>query len=548
MKRIFSSILCGLLVASVFAGCGNNGGSSSSGSSSTPVNSDSSSSDNTGVTMSAPGEYPIVNEKVTYTVMAPQTNYILDLQTNAYTQWLEEKTNVHIEYETVPEAALTEKVNLSLASSEIPDAYLSCNIDSASQVKYGKEGVFVDMAPMIEQYGYEIPKAYEANNLLPGAVTTPDGEIFALAGVNECYHCLYCGRAWINQTWLDNLGLDYPETTEDFVNVLRAFKEQDANGNGDPNDEIPFTGIGLGMDFLSPFGMTDVYGQRYLVNDDGTVRYAYTTEEYKEGIKWAHKLYQDGLIDNELFTQNDQIRDAKCDDPNVSRVGFCYAWSYDAIFRNWKDEYKVIAPIAGPDGQRYQQGDLNGLYSLKSNQLSITTVCKHPEVVLRWADQFYTGEASIQNFWGGLGEVTTANADGTYTLNNPPAGTSADAWYWDRSLRDFGPKYCSIEFDKKIILDPTEGDGLKVAMDAETAQYVRPCFPELKYTSDEYNELSFLQADIDTYVDTTRAHWVADGGIDEEWDAYVEQLKTMGLEDMNKIYEGAYARYLAAQD
>ena len=202
----------------------------------------------------------------------------------------------------------------------------------------------------------------------------------------------------------------------------------------------------------------------------------------------------------------------------------------------------------GPDGQRYQQGDLNGLYSLKSNQLSITTVCKHPEVVLRWADQFYTGEASIQNFWGGLGEVTTANADGTYTLNNPPEGTSADAWYWDRSLRDFGPKYCSVEFDKKIILDPTEGDGLKVAMDAETAQYVRPCFPELKYTADEYNELSFLQADIDTYVDTTRARWVAEGGIDEEWDAYVEQLKTMGLEDMNKIYEGAYARYLAAQD
>lgn len=357
-----------------------------------------------------------------------------------------------------------------------------------------------------------------------------------------------CNVPVINVKWLENLGLEVPTTIDELENVLRAFKEQDANGNGDPNDEIPFTGIGLGMDFLSPFGMTDVYSQRYLVNDDGTVRYAYTTEEYKEGIKWAHKLYQDGLIDNELFTQNDQIRDAKCDDPNVSRVGFCYAWSYDAIFRNWKDEYKVIAPIAGPDGERYQQGDVNGLYSLKSNQLSITTVCKHPEVVLRWADQFYTGEASIQNFWGGLGEVTTANADGTYTLNNPPEGTSADAWYWDRSLRDFGPKYCSVEFDKKIILDPTEGDGLKVAMDAETAQYVRPCFPELKYTADEYNELSFLQADIDTYVDTTRARWVAEGGIDEEWDAYVEQLNTMGLEDMNKIYEGAYARYLAAQD
>lgn len=87
MKRIFSSVLCALLAASVLASCGNGG--SSSGATS-------------GVTMSANGEYPIVSEKVTYTVMAPQTNYILDLQTNAYTQWLEEKTNVHIDYETVP--------------------------------------------------------------------------------------------------------------------------------------------------------------------------------------------------------------------------------------------------------------------------------------------------------------------------------------------------------------------------------------------------------------------------------------------------------------
>ena len=133
MKRIFSSVLCALLAASVLASCGNGGSSSGA----------TTSGSTSGVTMSANGEYPIVSEKVTYTVMAPQTNYILDLQTNAYTQWLEEKTNVHIDYETVPEAALTEKVNLSLASSEIPDAYLSCNLDSASQVKYGKEGVIL---------------------------------------------------------------------------------------------------------------------------------------------------------------------------------------------------------------------------------------------------------------------------------------------------------------------------------------------------------------------------------------------------------------------
>ena len=347
--------------------------------------------------------------------------------------------------------------------------------------------------------------------------------------------------------WLKNLNLEVPNTIDELEAVLTAFKEQDANGNGDPNDEIPFTSIGLGTDFLMPFGINDPNGTGFLINEDGSASYIYTSEQYKEGLKWAHKLYAAGLIDNETFTQDQIIRDAKCDDPEVSRVGFGYAWSYDAIFRRWMNEYAVIAPLAGPDGVRYQQGDKNGVSSLKSNQLSITTVCRYPEVVLRWADQFYTGEASIQNFWGGLGEVTSDNGDGTYSLNNPPEGTSADAWYWARSLRDFGPKYSSLEFDSRIVLDPTQGDGLKVAMDAETAQYVHDCFPELKYTPEEYSELSFLGADINTYVDTMRAKWVTEGGIDEEWDAYVAQLNVMGLEEMNAIYLGAYARYQQAQ-
>lgn len=46
---------------------------------------------------------------------------------------------------------------------------------------------------------------------------------------------------YLNKTWLDNLGLTYPETVEELYTVLKAFKEQDANGNGDPNDEIPIS-------------------------------------------------------------------------------------------------------------------------------------------------------------------------------------------------------------------------------------------------------------------------------------------------------------------
>ena len=58
-------------------------------------------------------------------------------------------------------------------------------------------------------------------------------------------------------------------------------------------------------------------------------------------------------------------------------------------------------------------------------------------------------------------------------------------------------------------------------------------------------ELTAVSADIDKYVETTRAKWVTEGGIDEEWDAYIEQLKTMGLEQLVQIYTDAYERYTA---
>ena len=389
-------------------------------------------------------------------------------------------------------------------------------------------------------------KAFEEMPALKATATSADGHIYSLPSRMPS-RPVACNVPVINVQWLENLGLAMPTNIEELEKVLLAFKEQDANGNGDPNDEIPYTSIGFDISFLVPFGINDPNGTGYVVNADGSASYVYTSEAYKEGLKWMNKLYNMGVVDNEIFTQDQTIRDAKCDDPVAAKVGFAYAWSYDAIFKRWMKEYQVMEPVAGPDGVRYAHGDLNGVSSIKSNQLCITTACEDPVTVLKWADKFYTGEASIQNFWGGLGEVTTANADGTYTLNNPPEGISADSWYWDRSLRDFGPKYSSLEFDKKIILDPTQGDGLKVAMDANTAKYVTPCFPELKFTSEEYEELSFIKTDIDAYIETTRAKWITEGGIDAEWDAFVKQLDAMGLQDMNAIYMGAYARYVESQ-
>ena len=80
----------------------------------------------------------------------------------------------------------------------------------------------------------------------------------------------------------------------------------------------------------------------------------------------------------------------------------------------------------------------------------------------------------------------------------------------------------------------------KIADDTITIPY-----PNVMFTVEENEELSTLTTDIDKYVETTRAKWVTEGGIDEEWDAYIEQLNTMGLEQLVQIYTDAYERYTA---
>lgn len=552
MKRIFSSILCGLLVASVFAGCGNNGGSSSSGSSSTPVNSDSSSSDNTGVTMSAPGEYPIVNEKVTYTVMAPQTNYILDLQTNAYTQWLEEKTNVHIEYETVPEAALTEKVNLSLASSEIPDAYLSCNIDSASQVKYGKEGVFVDMAPMIEQYGYEIPKAYEANNLLPGAVTTPDGEIFALAGVNECYHCLYCGRAWINQTWLDNLGLDYPETTEDFVNVLRAFKEQDANGNGDPNDEIPMLGIS-GMwrascyDFLLGSFVYNDFTDRLSV-ENGTVNYVANTEEFRNGLRFIRSLIEEELIDPVSLTiTEDEAHVLTGGD--VATVGVATGMAYWNVLSANDEEYIGLSPLEGPNGVRNAFVRATGIVS---GQFAITNRAENPEILFRWADAQFSEEATYFSSWGPEGEGWEKAPEGTLGINGKQAlyvvldGVNNTGAETIQNLAMPNIALANRTSDFRLGQAVGGDDKSEERLYEAASKYYYPyakeqTYPLMVMSAEDSAVVNEYKTAINAYVDEMISGFLAGTyDLDKDWDSYLSEFDALGLEDYLNVLQSAY--------
>ncbi|MEC0368662.1 extracellular solute-binding protein [Paenibacillus chibensis] len=483
---------------------------------------------------------PIVKDPVTLNVLTVRWGNMGDTFTkNTWLQNLEKETNVKINWQVMSSNDWAEQKSIMLASGTMPDVVFGDIAFSDSDI-VNNISSFRPLDDYIDQYMPNLKAAMKESPELKKLSTFPDGKMYSLPARLPSRPVTQ-NQPVINKTWLDKLGLKAPETLDDLYNVLKAFKENDPNGNG-KKDEIPYSGSGdISMDLLNPFGITDLNATGMMIQDGKPVYYP-TSNEYKEGIKWAHKLFSEGLIDQELFTQDNTMLTAKQQNPDVPLVGFTHQWTPDAVFGKWKDQYETIPTISGPDGKRYQVGDPNGL-SYRRNELLITTSCKTPEVAARWADQFYTNEASIQNFWGAIGTVIKKNDDGTYSLMNPPAGTSADAWYWDSSVRDFGPKYVSPSFEKNIILDPSNGDGLKLEIDKLGKDYVTTPFPSVMYTAEEFQELPTLTTDIDTYVRTNRAQWITKGGIDEQWDAYVKKLNEMGLDKLVKIRTDAYERY-----
>lgn len=486
---------------------------------------------------------PISNEPITLTVLTTRWGNMGDsFKENEFLKQLEKDSNVKIEWQVQSLNDWGEQKGIMLAGGELPDIILGFQTFNDADIMNNNE-LFIPLEDLVDQYMPNYKKAMEEMPDLKNICTFPDGHMYSL-GKNLPLRPVSCNQPIINKAWLDRLGLDVPTNIEELYNVLKAFKEQDANGNGDPNDEIPITGSkGLSMDLLNPFGITDINGYKIMVNEDSTLTYYPTSEAYKEGIKWLNKLYKEGIIDQEAFTQDDSMQSAKRQDPNVSRVGFEYAWTPDSNFGQWSSEYQVIEPIKGTNGIAYTGGDPNGVSSIMRNEVLITKFCKYPEVAARWLDEFYTGEASIQNFWGGIGTVITKHDDGTYTLNDPPEGTSADSWYWDSSLRDFGPKYISKDFQNNIKLSSASGDGLKVELSKLAEKTVTIPYPNVMFTVEENEERPTLATDIDKYVESMRAIWITEGGIEEGWDEYIAQLNSMGLERLIEIYTDAYKRY-----
>ena len=456
------------------------------------------------------------------------------------------ESGINVKWRTILNSDWSDKKAVLLAGGDLPDAFLGEICFTEGEVLSNK-GLFIPLEDYIDEYMPNFKKIMEKDPQMKALATSSDGHIYGLPA-KKVLRLTVWNQMFINKTWLDRLGLKMPSTYKEFQNVLQEFKARDANGNGDPSDEIPF-GAGYAnsvMFFCLPFGTTvGTDNSSMMALRDGKPVFLPTTEQYKKGVAWMNECYAQGLIDQELFTEDGSMRDSKLM-ASTPVIGCAPGWTADSTFGPNSDQYVALPPLAGPDGKRYISSDPDHA-GFSRYEFLITRECKDPGKLLAWADKFYTEEASIQNFYGSYGIGTEKNDDGTYTVLPPGEGMSSDTHAWVKSLRDFGPKYVSDDFNARVKYASDNGDAAKLQLDAVMKQYALPAYPNVSYTVQQLDDLRSLYTDISSYVSTFQASWVTSGGIDEQWDTYISTLNRMGLDKFLKIQTDAYDTYKANQ-
>ena len=486
------------------------------------------------------------SEHITIRVITASHSLTRPLDEIPVWQELQEKHNLTIEWDQVS-SGLSEKKAVVLASPEdMPDVWISVVNDSDLVMN---TGAFLDMTELIDKYAPHIKQMFAEEPSMLGLSTFSDGAIYSLPQMRPFRPDSFA-TMMINKQWLDTLGLQAPTTLDEFKEVLIAFRDNDCNGNGDPSDEIPLDwNAGRGSIFpitalCGAWGMVEDYSGAMVTVNDGKVDFLWATEAYKNLEIFLHELWEENLINVEVFTQDYSGMMAKSRQGESAMVGVTLGWSISDRTGQYEDQYVVLdAMKASADSDINPTWPTNpARVVMDSNKVSISANTPYADRIIALLDDIYSEYYSIQMYYGSIPEfVEYDQATDTYVIKEP-VDTTLDVQMWTNALVDNAPLYFPKDMYDKTTA-PQE-----VSNRIEQDSYYndnRPAeiYPIVRFDEATTEELVFLTTDIYKLVDEKMASWVVNGNVEEEWDAYISQLESMGLSEMRGYYQQAYDEY-----
>lgn len=583
MKKKALALLLALSMTAAMAGCGGSGGDSGesqggaadSGESKTEQSADAGSDEqeDTGSGDEAtdgPAGFnatgmPIMNEPITLTAWI-EGGADTDWSQNMFLKEIEEKANIKLEIISTPSSDSLEKRNLMLAGDDYPDLLLTdwtAMLTKADVMQFAvKEGIFLPITEYVDKYGNNMKRVFDENPAYREGSTAPDGEIYGFARFSECYHCSAYPKIYLRQDWMDKLNLEMPTNTEELREVLRAFVNEDPNGNGEKdeigligattwNTPVEFALMGMSFQTVKPdFWLS-------LGADGESVEFSPSTDAYREGLRYIKSLYDEGLIEPTSFTQKEDIMAQTVrTEPHVVGMYVCdhAAMGYDNSDPVEAENYQILIPVAGPDGFR-RQGQNANEGTITGFEAVITDKCQYPEAAFRLIDEFfYDDDYNMMRFKGkeGLGWERAAEGaknvfggEARYVVLSVPeedkeendkygfgVGPQADvASFRLAMLPEVENVYLQENYEQRITLD---------------TQKVEEFIPEkrLEYNPfiplemmDEYAE---IQTNLNSFVRKTIVQFITgERDIENGWDEYLSELDSYRVDRYVEIYKTA---------
>lgn len=546
MKKSFAMLIAGAMLSGMLTGCGGQGD--------VPVVDSSKGSVSVAGGAATDGNAEI--GEITYPVAdGGSFTYGLALDSawsdryNSYDELplgkaLEEATGYDMEMIHVADKTA---MNLLLASGELPDAitYNFATNYTGGDAKALKDGLTY---PMTEEFVKEnAPDYWKYLNENPDVlkqVKSSDGYIYGFAFIlgGELLKGGY--GLIVRDDWCEELNLELPETAEDYYNMLKAFKEQ-------KGVEIPLcvssSELGGMMEkgcITSPFGLVSM--DSYV--DNGIVEIGYAQPEFKDMLEWLNKLYADGLLDPNFATVDKETITANM----LTGKSGASAGACGSILGTWLTTNKDVEnySLAGIQNLVANAGDtpMYGHYNndVPGNMTVISSSCKDPAKVARFFNYGYTEEGDMLYNFGTEG-VSYELVDGEpiftdLILNNPDGLTLKQALSEYQRAWTNGPFVQDPGYLLQYYSDDRQKAALEIWCDNDARKYK---LPKITIPEDEASEYSSLVSEMKTYRDEMIIKFIRGEESLDNYDRYLSNLQSMGIDRLQEILQAAYEVYNA---
>lgn len=481
------------------------------------------------------------------------------------TQILEKEFNIDIIWEEYSSDAWNTELALMFTTGELPDMIVGSNMDKNASNEYGDDGYFLDMMEYIE-YMPNVKKYFDLYPNFANYSKTSDGELYGLARVFPSrLGVASIMNTWINTEWLERVGMDEPTSLDELYKVLKAFKEQDANGNGDPNDEIPLgmqldCGRGFRLQYLilAAHGYyVNEQGWNLYLSEDGKVGLAPLEENYREYLRYMHKLHDEKLMEQSVFDISNEERIDKTA-KDIYGVFSDYSGLVTAlggaVEGNPYEKYALIGGLSSDytNGERYHIWG-NAGYASKARTF-VNADTEYPEICCQLIDYFFADENQITVWYGEEG-VTYEYVDDAYG-NKVPVYKEG----WNSANVTFNEGFNLVRTDAKnsivenaddatleeMIKDPAMVYSSQAQIEQEwrSMDEVKYPFPDMVIPEEDNDRYLVLKTDLTNLINTYEAAFIlGEKDLDKDWDQYQKDLAAAGAQELLDIVQKAYNIY-----